>query len=275
MSALQGLTLFITGGTRGIGRAIALRLAREGVNIVLAAKTDTPHPHLPGTLDSVCAEVKALGGQALGIKADVRQPEQIEAAMLQAAEHFGHLDIVINNAGAIHLAGLEGTSLKQFDLMQSVNERASFIVAQAALPYLKVSRHPHLLSLSPPLNLSPAWLGRFAPYTLSKYGMTLLMLGLAEEFRGYGIACNTLWPRTYIATSATERFAGESVRGVSRTPDIMADAVLALLQMQPVPTGKSWLDEELLKLSGVEDFSPYTFPGSQDDALQLDFYVDA
>ncbi len=274
MKDLRGLRLFMTGGTRGIGRATALALARAGVHITLAAKSATPQPHQEGTLASVCAEIEALGGQALGLRTDVRDAESLQQAVAQSAQHFGGIDLVIHNAGAIHLGGVEDTSLRQFDLMQSVNSRGLFVLAQACLPWLRLSSHPHLLSLSPPLNLAPHWLGRFAPYTLSKYGMTLLTLGLAEEWRPWGIACNTLWPRTIIATAAIERFGGEAIFARSRTAQIMADATLSLLQSDQPTSGHCWLDEDLLRASGHTDMSAYAWSSATDAPLQLDFYVD-
>ncbi|MGB4344498.1 MAG: SDR family oxidoreductase, partial [Moraxellaceae bacterium] len=204
MSSLKGKTLFITGGSRGIGRAIALRAAGDGANVVIAAKSAEPHAKLPGTIFSVAEEIKAAGGHALPLQVDVREEDQVRAAMAMAAEHFGGIDMLINNAGAINLMGVEHTPLKKYDLIQDVNHRATFLCAQSALPYLKQSSQGHILSLSPPINMAPHWLKPFSPYTVSKYGMTILTLGMAEEFRDYGISCNTLWPATYIATAAVE-----------------------------------------------------------------------
>ncbi len=273
MTELRGKTALLTGGTRGIGRAIALKLAAAGVHCALAAKTDTPHPQLPGTLDSVCDELRAAGTQAIGIKTDVREHEQIANAVATTVQHFGRLDIVIHNAGAIQLNTLENTPLRQYDLMQSVNERALFLLAQYSLPHLKRAEHPHLLALSPPLNLNPAWLGKFIPYTLSKYGMSLLIAGLAEELKDTPVACNSLWPRTYIATAATERFAGSAIYPISRTPEIMADAVMALLHMPTPPRGQHLLDETLLRSQGISDLEKYSW--EKGNTPQLDFYIDA
>lgn len=273
MSTLKGKTLFITGASRGIGRAIALRCARDGANIVIAAKSAEPHPKLPGTIYSVAEEVVAAGGQALPLLVDVRDEARVQAAMGEAAAHFGGIDAVINNAGAIGLTGVEATSVKRFDLMQSVNSRATFLCAQAALPWLKQAENPHIISLSPPINLNPRWLGLFAPYTLSKYGMTVLSLGMAEEFRSYGISVNTLWPATYIATAAVEANAGEEGLKHSRKPEIMADAAYAILCSPRLTlTGQSLLDEDILQQRGVTDLSGYACePGSN---LQRDFFLD-
>ncbi len=272
MTSLRGQVALLTGGTRGIGRAMALQLAQSGVHIALAAKSDVPHPTLPGTLGSVCTEIQSLGVEAIGIRTDVREASQIEAAVQETVDRFGRLDIVIHNAGALQLSTLTTTPLKHYDLMQSINERALFVLAQASIPHLLKAPRPHLLALSPPINLRSEWLGKFIPYTVSKYGMSLLMAGLAAELTGQ-IACNTLWPRTVIATAATERFAGEAIYPISRTPAIMADALMALLAMSPVPNGQHWLDEDILKRSGKTDFSCYRCQNSE-QPLQLDFYVD-
>ncbi len=274
MIDLKGLRLFMTGGTRGIGRATALALAQQGVHVAIAAKSDTESATRQGTLASVCGEIEALGVEALGLRTDVRDSDALQAAVEQAGRHWGGIDLVIHNAGAIHLGGVADTSLRQFDLMQSVNSRGLFILAQACLPWLRQSRHAHLLALSPPINLNPAWLGRFAPYTLSKYGMTLLTLGMAQEWRSLGIACNTLWPRTIIATAAISRFGGEAIFAASRTPQIMADATVSLFRQASPASGRCWLDEDLLRAGGQEDFSAYAWSDAEDAPLQLDFYVD-
>ena len=248
MSSLKGKTLFITGGSRGIGRAIALRAARDGANVVIAAKSAEPHAKLPGTIYSVAEEIEAAGGRALPHQVDVREEDQVRAAMAKAAEHFGGIDMLVNNAGAINLMGVEHTPLKKYDLIQGVNHRATFLCAQAALPYLKQSTQGHILSLSPPVNMAPHWLKPFSPYTVSKYGMTILTLGMAEEFRDYGISCNTLWPATYIATAAVEvNLGGDGAVQVSRKPEIMADAAHAILSTaRGELTGQSLLDEQAL-----------------------------
>lgn len=274
MSTLKGRTLFITGGSRGIGRAIALRAARDGANVVIAAKSAEPHPKLPGTIFSVAEEIKAAGGNALPLQVDVREEAQVREALAKAAEHFGGIDILVNNAGAINLMGVEHTPIKKYDLIQDVNHRATFLCAQAALPYLKKSDQAHILSLSPPINMAPHWLKPFSPYTVSKYGMTILTLGMAEEFRDYGISCNTLWPATYIATAAVEvNLGGDAAAAVSRKPEIMADAAHAILvTAHGELTGQALLDEQALSRIGVTDLSGYAcVPGA---TLQKDFFLD-
>ncbi|HEX6607736.1 MAG TPA: NAD(P)-dependent oxidoreductase [Chloroflexia bacterium] len=276
MGSLKGRTLFITGGSRGIGRAIALRAARDGANVVIAAKSAEPHPKLPGTIFSVAEEIEAAGGRALPLQVDVRDEEQVRAAMAKAAEHFGGIDCLVNNAGAINLMGVEHTPAKKYDLIQGVNHRATFLCAQAALPWLKQSPAAHILSLSPPINMAPHWLKPFAPYTVSKYGMTILTLGMAEEFRDYGISCNTLWPATYIATAAVEvNLGGEAAAAVSRRPEIMADAAHAILATgRGELTGQSLLDEQALARIGVTDLRDYACDPANADRLQRDFFLD-
>lgn len=276
MTSLKCKTIFITGGSRGIGRAIALRAARDGANIVIAAKTAVASEKLEGTIYSVAEEVVAAGGQALPLIVDVRDPDQVIAAMAQAAEHFGGIDVLVNNAGAINLMGVEHTSMKKYDLIQSVNHRATFICAQAALPYLKKSSNPHILSLSPPVNMAPHWLKPFAPYAVSKYGMTILTLGMAEEFRDYGISCNTLWPATYIATAAVAvNLGGDTTMLVSRKPEIMADAAYAIMSSdRGTWTGLALTDEETLAKVGVTDLTHYACSPEHIDQLQKDFFLD-
>ncbi|MDI1302764.1 MAG: NAD(P)-dependent oxidoreductase [bacterium] len=276
MSTLKGKTLFITGGSRGIGRAIALRAARDGANVVIAAKSAEPHRTLPGTIFSVAEEITAAGGNALPLQVDVREEDQVRAALAKAAEHFGGIDILVNNAGAISLMGVEHTSLKKYDLIQGVNHRATFLCAQLALPYLKKSDNAHILSLSPPINMAPHWLKPFAPYTVSKYGMTILTLGMAEEFREYGISCNTLWPATYIATAAVAvNLGGDGAEAVSRKPEIMADAAHSIITMARSSfSGHSLLDEEALARIGITDLLPYACIPENADKLQKDFFLD-
>ena len=275
MSNMQGKTIFITGGSRGIGRAIALKAAQAGANVVIAAKTEVETAKLTGTIYSVAEEIDAAGGKALPILLDVRDEQQIHAAMQQAARNFGGIDVLINNAGAIALTGVEATSLKQYDLIQTINHRATFICAQAALPYLKQAQHPHILSLSPPVNMSPKWLGMLSPYALSKYGMTILTLGMAEEFRHYGISCNTLWPETYIATAAVSKNLGEeNTQQLSRKPEIMADAAFAIYSTAKGElTGQSLTDEQALARIGMTDFTQYACV-SGNTQLQKDFFLD-
>lgn len=274
MTSLKGKTIFITGASRGIGREIALRCARDGANIVVAAKSDQPHPKLPGTIHTVAREVRDAGGQSLAVKLDVRDDDVVAACMKQAADHFGGIDMLINNAGAIRLTNVENTPMKRYDLIHSINNRAVLLCAQTALPYLKKSDHAHILNLSPPLNLKPEWMKPYTPYTSTKYGMTLLTLGMAEEFRTYGIAVNSLWPRTIIATAAVQFEVGEEYIKRSRKPSIMADAAYQMLCTSGLElTGETKLDEEILRSAGQTDFSQYEHvPGCPD--LMMDLYVD-
>lgn len=276
MGSFTGKTFFITGASRGIGRALALRFASEGANIVIAAKTAEPNPKLKGTIHTVAEEVKAAGGQALALTVDVRDEVQVAAAMAEAARVFGGIDVLINNAGAIALTGVEHTSVKKYDLIQDINHRATFVCSQAALPYLKQSDNAHILSLSPPINMAPHWLKPFVPYAVSKYGMTILTLGMAEEFRDYGISCNTLWPATYIATAAVEVNMGEeTAQEISRKPDIICDAAFHILSTKRGElSGNSIIDEEILGQHGVTDFDVYACKPGNPAKLQKDFFLD-
>lgn len=223
--SLKGKTLFITGASRGIGREIALKAAQDGANIVIAAKSVEEHPKMGGSIYTVAKEVEEAGGKALAIQLDVRDQVAVAAAMQQAAEHFGGIDIVINNAGAIKLSGIELLDPNRFDLMYQINTRAVMVCSQAALPYLKKSENPHILSLSPPLNLDEKWFASYAPYTITKYGMSMLTLGMHQEFENYGVSVNSLWPRTIIATAAIEfSLGGKQLFSRARNPNIMADA---------------------------------------------------
>jgi citronellol/citronellal dehydrogenase len=272
MSTLSGRTLFITGASRGIGKAIALRAARDGANIVIAAKTAEPDPRLPGTIYSAAEEIEAAGGRALPIVVDVRQEELVHAAVAAAVEHFGGIDILVNNASAISITRTPETPLKRYDLMMDINVRGTFVCAQACLAYLRKSTNPHILTLSPPIDLSPKWLGAHVAYTTSKYAMSLLSLGMAEEFRADGIAVNALWPRTIIATSALKvAQQGEAERG--RTPEIMADAAYWILT-RPARTnsGRFFLDELALREAGVKDFDRYLVTPGVDP--EIDLFVD-
>jgi len=274
MSNLKGKTIFITGASRGIGREIALKCAADGANIIIAAKSDEPHPKLPGTIHSVAEEVIAAGGQALAVKVDVRDETMVEAAMKAAAEKFGGIDAVINNAGAIRLTPAEDTPIKRFDLMQSINSRAVLLCSQLALPYLKKSDNAHIINLSPPISLDPKWMKPFVPYTITKYSMSMLTLGLAEEFRDEGIAVNSLWPKTTVATAAVEFEAGPELLAGSRTPAIMADAAYEILTTNSTElTGQLLLDESLLRDRGVTDFVQYQNDPDCTD-LHQDLYVD-
>lgn len=273
---LTGKTLLITGASRGIGRSIALRAARDGANVVIAAKSVKPHPKLGGSIYEVAEEVEAAGGKALALALDVRDEHQVAEVVAEAARCFGGLDALVNNAGAISLTGVEHTPVKLYDRMMDINARAVFVCAQAALPYLKQSANPHILSLSPPLNLDPRWLHAHAAYTLSKYGMTLLSLGMAGEFADYGIAVNTLWPRTIIATAAIEFAVGsKDTFDYCRTPEIMADAAYAILTSPGRElTGRTFLDEEVLAMRGMTDLSGYAYNPATADKIQTDLFVE-
>lgn len=277
MSSLKNRTIFITGASRGIGREIALRCARDGANIVVAAKTVEPHAKLEGTIFETAEAVEKAGGRALAIQLDVREEAQVRDALAKAAAHFGGIDAVVNNAGAIGLTNVEMTAPKKFDLMMGINARAVYLVTHCALPYLKKSPNAHVLSLSPPINLSAKWLKPYIPYTLSKYGMTLLSLGMAEELREHRIAVNTLWPRTLIATAAVEfSVGGRDLFKVARKPEIMADAAWEILRSEALSlTGRNLIDDEILRERGMTDFSAYAWDSSMADRLSLDLYVDA
>lgn len=276
MPSLKNRTIFISGASRGIGREIALRCARDGANLVIAAKTVEPNAKLEGTIHQTAEAVEAAGGRALAIQLDVREESQVRDALEKAAAHFGGIDAVVNNAGAIGLTNLEMTPPKKFDLMMGINARAVYLMSHYALPYLKKSPNAHVLSLSPPLNLSSRWLKPYIPYTLSKYGMTLLSMGLAEELRDQKIAVNTLWPRTLIATAAVEfSVGGRDLFKVARKPDIMADAAYEILRTEGLAlTGRSLIDEQILRERGVTDFTPYAWDPAMADRLGVDLYVD-
>jgi len=276
MSILQGKTIVITGASRGIGRSIALAAAQRGANIVIAAKTVEPHAKLSGTINTVADEVRALGARCLPLQIDVRDHAQVFDLMQKTADTFGGIDIVINNAGAISLTGVEQTRPPIFDRMMSVNARAVYLTANAALPFLKQSSHAHILSLSPPLNMDPRWFTAHAPYTLSKYGMTMLSLGMSQEFKPFNIAVNCLWPRTIIATAAIEfALAGREAFNFCRKPDIMADAAIAILEKSPAAfSGQTVLDEDVLRANGISDFSIYAENPRFADKLKADLFLD-
>jgi citronellol/citronellal dehydrogenase len=265
---LTGKTIFITGASRGIGLAIARRCAAEGANIAIAAKTARPHPKLEGTIFTAAAEIEAAGGVCLPLQADIREEDQVAAAAQQAAERFGGIDVLVNNASAISLTGTEATPMKRFDLMFDVNVRGTFATTQACLPYLKRAgerkRNPHILNLAPPLNMTPRWFAPHVAYSMAKYGMSMCVLGQAEEFRGYGIAVNALWPRTVIQTAALQTIPGIRPEHC-RTVEIMADAALAILEMNASRhTGNFYIDEEVLRQAGVTQFDKYSVvPGSK------------
>ena len=261
MNNLRGKTIFITGSSRGIGREIALRCARDGANLVITGKTSDPHPKLPGTIHSVAAEVEQAGGKALAIQLDVRDDAVIRDAVEQAVQRFGGIDVLVNNASAINLTPTLDTPARRLDLMWDVNMRATFLASQACIPHLKKSANPHILTLSPPLNMDAKWFAPHLAYTISKYGMSLCTLGMAREFAdsaGKGIAVNCLWPRTTIATAAIEfNFPGAVLRA-SRKPEIMADAAhLILTRDSGSCSGNFFIDEDVLREAGVEDFAQY------------------
>ncbi|WP_374286658.1 SDR family oxidoreductase [Pseudomonas fluvialis] len=271
--SLNGKTLFITGASRGIGREIALKAAADGANIVVAAKSAEAHPKLPGTIFSVAEEIVAAGGKALPLQLDVRDEEAVKVAMARAAEHFGGIDALINNAGAIRLKGVEHLEPKRYDLMFQINTRAVMVCSQAALPYLKKTQG-HILSLSPPLNLDPKWFASYGPYTTTKYGMSMLTLGMHEEFRKYGISVNALWPKTVIATAAIEFEAGgPAVMKAARLPAIMADAAHAILSSSGRRiSGRLLIDEEILREQGQTDFEQYRYDPA--GKLMTDLFVE-
>ncbi len=259
-------TIFITGASRGIGKAIGLRLAREGANIVIAAKSVEENPKLGGTIYSAAAEMEQAGGKALALQCDIRYEDQVEQAVSKAVEKFGGIDILINNASAIALTKTEQTQPKQFDLMMDINVRGTFLVTKTCIPFLSQAENPHILTLSPPINLQPKWLGSHIAYTISKYNMTLLALGFAEEFKKNHIASNTLWPRTTIATAAVKNLlGGESLIKMSRHPEIMADAAFAIFSKpSSTCTANNFIDEEVLKNEGITDFESYAVtPGGR------------
>lgn len=273
MNTLKGKTLFITGASRGIGLAIGLRAARDGANVAIAAKTTEPHPKLPGTIFTAAAEIDAAGGRGLPLQVDIRSEEQVTAAVAKTVETFGGIDILVNNASAISLTGTLDTPMKRYDLMHQVNARGTFLCSQACLPSLLKSKQPHILNLSPPLNLEPRWFGPHVAYSMAKYGMSLCVLGMAEEFRDRGVAVNALWPRTAIATSAVKNLLGgdEMLRG-SRKPEILADAAYLLFQKTAAEcTGQFLIDDEVLKAAGVTDLSGYAVDPTAE--LMPDFFV--
>jgi citronellol/citronellal dehydrogenase len=263
MRGLHGTTMFISGGSRGIGLAIALRAARDGANVVIAAKTAQPNPKLPGTIFTAAAEIEAAGGRALPVACDIRDENAVVAAVEAAVARFGGIDILVNNASAISLTGTLATSMKRYDLLQQVDARGTFACSQACLPHLKraadAGRNPHILTLSPPLNLDPKWFAPHVAYTVAKYGMSMCVLGMAEEFKADGIGINALWPRTVIATSALALVPGAREQlERTRKPDIMADAAHAiLLRDARTTTGNFFLDEDVLRETGITDFSTY------------------
>jgi len=274
MENLKNRVVIMSGGSRGIGLAIAKRVAREGAKVAIIAKTDEPHPKLPGTIHTAAEEIEEAGGEALPIVGDVREADQVEAAVARAAEHFGQIDIVVNNASAINLSPIRDLEPKRYDLMMDVNARGTFLLTRAALPHLRESSHAHVLTLSPPLSADPKWLRGHAPYTLSKMGMTMLTLGVAADEAESAVAANCLWPRTLIATAAVQNLLGgdEAMRR-ARTPEIYADSAAEVLNRDPRDcTGNAFIDDEVLAEAGVTDLSGYAAANATD--LQLDLFVD-
>ncbi len=271
-ATLENRTLFISGASRGIGLEIAKRAAVDGANIVVAAKTAQAHAKLPGTIFTAAAEIEEAGGNALAIQLDVRDDDAVIAAMAQAAEHFGGIDILVNNASAINLSNTDGVDMKRFDLMHQVNTRGTFLLSKAALPYLRKSDNGHVLMLAPPLDMDAKWFAPHLAYTMAKFGMSMCVLGLAQELKKDGIAVNALWPRTAVATSAIKVFAGDAMLRASRTPAIMADAAYEIFCRKAREfTGNFTLDDEVLGEAGVTDFDKYRVDPTQ--ALFLDLFV--
>jgi citronellol/citronellal dehydrogenase len=271
--SLKGKTLFITGGSRGIGLAIALRAARDGANVAIAAKTVEPHPKLPGTIHTAAAEIEATGGRSLALACDIRDEAQVEAAVSATAEEFGGIDICVNNASAISLTGTLSTEMKRYDLMQQINARGTFLVSKTCIPHLKKAENPHILNLSPPLDMKAKWFGKHVAYTMAKFGMSMCTLGMSAEFAGEGIAVNSLWPLTTIDTAAVRNLlGGEALASVSRSPEIVADAAYAIFN-RPAreTTGNFFIDEEVLREEGVTDFSKYAADAK--GPLASDFFV--
>jgi len=273
MSTLAGKTLFITGASRGIGEAIALRAARDGANVVIAAKTSRPHIKLAGTIFTAAEAIEAAGGKALPLVVDVRDEARVAAAMAEAAEKFGGIDILVNNASAIHLAGTVETPMRRYDLMHQVNVRGTYACSQACIPFLEKADNPHILNISPPLSMKPKWFAPHVAYTMTKFGMSMCVLGMAEELAPKKIAVNALWPRTTIATAAVNMLGGDSLMRASRKPDIMADAAHTILSRPSNEcTGNFFVDEDLLRDAGVSDFSRYAV--DPDVPPTPDFFVD-
>jgi citronellol/citronellal dehydrogenase len=269
--SLKGRTLFITGASRGIGLAIALKAARDGANIAVAAKTDTPHPKLPGTIHSAAEEIEKAGGKALPLVVDVREEETVKKALDQTAAHFGGIDIVVNNASAIQLTPVVQTDMRRFDLMHQINARGTFMVSKHAIPHLLKAANPHVLMLSPPLDMKEKWFAAYTGYAMAKFGMSLVVLGLAGELRGK-VGVNALWPRTTIATSAIKNIVGgDALMSMSRTPEILADAAYAIFNKPKTFSGNFLIDDTFLAGEGVTDFDQYRADPTQ--RLQIDFFV--
>ena len=276
MGHLKGKTLFISGASRGIGKAIALRAARDGANVAIAAKTAEPHPKLPGTVYSAAQEIEDAGGKALACIVDIRFDEQVEEAVAQTVSQFGGIDILINNASAISLTGTAETSMKRFDLMHQINTRGTYLCSRTCLPHLLQAANPHILNLAPPLNMAPRWFGPHVAYTMAKYGMSMCVLGMAEEFKTEGIAVNALWPRTIIDTAAVRNLlGGPAMAARGRTPQILADAAHQILTRDSRKcSGNFFIDDEVLREAGVTHLDGYKVtPGLADDKLYTDLFL--
>ncbi|MEO4000402.1 NAD(P)-dependent oxidoreductase [Mesorhizobium sp. CAU 1732] len=271
--SLKGKTLFISGGSRGIGLAIALRAARDGANVTIAAKTSEPHPKLPGTIHTAAAEIEAAGGKALAVLCDIRSEEQVADAVAKTVARFGGIDICINNASAINLTGTLQTDMKRYDLMHQINTRGTFLVSKTCIPHLKLAKNPHILNLAPPLDMSPKWFKNHVAYTMAKFGMSMCTLGMSAEFADDGIAVNSLWPLTAIDTAAVRNLlGGDTMAKMSRAPEIMADAAHAILNRPSrETTGNFFIDEQVLRDEGVTDFSVYADGAT--GPLAGDFFV--
>ena len=273
--SLAGKTLFISGGSRGIGLAIALRAARDGANVALIAKTAEPHPKLEGTVFTAAGQIEASGGSALPVVGDIRDEAQVLAAVEQTVERFGGIDVCVNNASAINLAGTEALEMKRYDLMQDINTRGTFVVSKACIPHLKSAENPHVLTLSPPLNMDPKWFKGHVAYTIAKYGMSMCTIGMAEEFRDAGIAFNSLWPRTIIATAAVQNLlGGDEAMARSRRPELVADAAHAVVTRPSREcTGNLFLAEDVLAEDGITDMAAYSYGPTAVDPIP-DLFVD-
>jgi citronellol/citronellal dehydrogenase len=274
MDSLSGRTIFMSGGSRGIGLAIAVRAARDGARVALIAKTAEPHPKLPGTVYTAAEEIESAGGEALPIVGDIRDADAVEAAVASTVDRFGGIDVVVNNASAINLAPMRDLPVKRFDLMQQINSRGTFVVTRACLPHLRESSHAHVLTLSPPLSADPRWLAGHSAYTLSKMGMTMITLGLAADEAEAGVGANCLWPRTIIATAAVQNLlGGDEAMARARMPEIVADAAHAILVRDPRScTGNAFIDDEVLAEAGITDLDRYVARSDAD--LSLDIFVD-
>jgi citronellol/citronellal dehydrogenase len=274
MKTLGGKTLFITGASRGIGKAIGLRAAADGANVVIAAKTVEPHAKLPGTIFTAAAEIEAAGGKALAVQVDVREEAQVEAAVDQAVERFGGIDVLVNNASAISLTGTLQTPMKRFDLMHQINLRGTFLCTQKCLPFLRKAENPHVLMISPPLNFTERWFAPHTAYSIAKYGMSLCVLGMAGEFRKDGVAVNALWPRTAIDTAAMTMLGGGAALRRCRKPEIMADAAYVMLtQDSRAFSGRFCIDDEVLASVGVTDLAKYRRAGVAESELMPDLFL--